>query len=194
MTSPMASSRVNVLATRGGSLVARGAVAIVFGVLVLVVPPPGLLTLVILWGSYAFADGIICAVVAIWARGDGARCGWLAFEGLVSVATGALTVLWRDPTVVVLLNVIVAWAVLVGFSEVVGAIRLRRLIAGERVLAGMAIVSSAVGTVLLVVAGPRALGHPWLIDAYALLFGALLIALGVGADHHRSRTEGRSES
>ena len=48
--------------------------------------------------------------------------GRLAFEGLVSVATGVVTFLWRDVTAVGLLSVIAVWAVLTGFSEVVGAI------------------------------------------------------------------------
>lgn len=193
MTSQSSGSRVSVLATRGRSLVVRGAVAIVFGVAILVAPPTNLLSLVVLWGSYAFTDGIICAVVAVWARGDGARCGWLGFEGVVSLAMGMLTFLWRDLTPVGLLNLVVAWTVLIGFSEVVGAIRLRpSLMRGERLLAGTAIVSFPVGTVLLVV-GPRAPAGVWLTEAYSLLFGALLIALGVGADRWR-RVETRSRS
>jgi len=190
MTAHDASPRVNVLATRGWSLVARGATAILFGVLVLVAPPSGLLALMILWGSFAFVDGIICAVVAVWAEGDGLRSGWLAFEVLVSIATGTVTFLVRNLSAGALLTAIAVWAVSIGFSEIVGAIRLRRLRRVERVLAAIGIVASAVGIVLLVVAGPHALAHAWLIDAYALVFGALLIALGVGV-HQWSRSEAR---
>jgi uncharacterized membrane protein HdeD (DUF308 family) len=186
-------SRVRVLATRGRSLVVRGAVAIAFAVAIPVAPPTHLLSLLVLWGTFAFTDGIICAVVAVWARGDGARCGWLAFEGLVSLATGTLTLLWPDLTPVVLLNLVVGWTVLIGVSEVVGAIRLRpSLMRGERVLAGASIVAFALCAVLLVVVGPRALASGWLTEACSLLFGALLIALGIGADRWR-RVEARIE-
>ncbi len=193
LTPHEASARMTLPAARWWSLVARGAAPILFGSLVLVVPPNDLLRLVIPWGWSAFVDAIIVAVIATCAGGDGLRWGWLAFEGLVSVATGVVTFLWRDVTAVGLLSVIAVWAVLTGFSEVVGAIRLRRLMAGERVLAAIGIVASAVGIVLLAVAGPRALAHPWLIGAYALVFGALQIALGVGVQRW-SRSAARSIS
>jgi uncharacterized membrane protein HdeD (DUF308 family) len=195
MTAHEASPRVTTLTGRWWSLLIRGAAAIVFGILVMVVPPSptSLLALVLLWCSYAFADGIICAVVATWARGDGVRCGWLAFEGLVSFAAGVFTILSCNVTAVALLTVIAAWAVSTGFLEVVGAIRLRRLMAGERALAATGILAFVVGVVLLVVAGPRALARPWLIELYALVFGALLISLGVGV-HRWSRSAARSIS
>lgn len=193
MTAHDAGPRASVLGTRGWSLVARGAAAILFGTLVLVVPPTSLFTVVVLWGSYAFVDAIIVNVLVKWAGAAGLRCGWLAFEGLVSLATGVLTFVWHDLPPLALLSVIAAWAALAGFAETVGAIRLRRLLPGERALAGGGIVAFSVGVVLLVAAGPRALAHPWLVDAYALLFGALLIALGVGG-RRWARSPARSGS
>jgi uncharacterized membrane protein HdeD (DUF308 family) len=193
MTGHDASPRASVLGTRGWSLVARGAAAILAGILVVAVPPTSLFAVVVLWGSYALVDAITVNVLAKWADLAGLRYGWLAFEALVSLGTGVLTFLWHDLSAVGLLTVIASWAVLTGFSEVVGAIRLRRLMTGERALAASGIVAFSVGVFLLVVVGPRALANPWLIDAYALLFGALLIALGVGGDRWK-RAEARSRS
>lgn len=183
--------RSGVLAARWWTLVVRGTAAIMFGALALIVPPDGLLTLAILWGSYAFADGIWGAMLATCVAGDRQRWGWLAFEGVVSIATGVLMFFWHPPTAAALLTSVAAWSVLVGFSETIGAVRLRPLSGGERVLAAMSLVAFAAGVIRLVTAGPRFLANPWLMDAYTLVFGALVIALGVGI-HRWSRVEGRS--
>lgn len=184
--------RSGVLAARWWTLVVRGAAAIVFGAAALIVPAGGLLTLVILWGSYAFADGIWGAMLATCVAGDRQRWGWLGFEAVLSTATGVLAFFWH-PTAAALLTSIAAWSVLSAFSEVIGAVRLRPLIGGERVLAGMGLVAFAAGIIRLVTAGPHFLANPWLMDAYTLLFGALVIALGVGV-HRWSRAEERAAS
>ncbi len=172
-----ASARPAVLASRWWSLVARGAAPIVFGALALAVPPRALVCVASAWGSYAFVDAIMNAVHATWVGDNGLRWGWLAFEAAVSVATGALAFLWRDVTAVGLLTVIAAWAVSASFSEVVGTIRLRRLAGAERGLAAIGIVASG-----------------WLIDGCALVFGALLIALGVGWRSHATCSRARSRA
>jgi uncharacterized membrane protein HdeD (DUF308 family) len=163
--------------TRWWTLVIRGLAAIAF--LTFVMPSTSLLALVILWGAYAIADGVFAIVLSI----RGARVvpgwGWLLAEGIVSIAAGAVTFLWPGITAVVLLYVIAIWAVLTGIAEIATAIQLRSHVRGEWKLALSGVLSIVFGVLLFVRPGAGALAVTWLIGVYAILFGVLLVALGV---------------
>lgn len=164
---------------RWWALVIRGLAAIAFGVLTFARPSISLLTLVFLWGAYAIVDGLFAVVLSI----RGARLlpgwGWLLAEGLLGIGAGVVTFLWPGITGLVLLFVIATWAVLTGIAEIATAIRLRRYVRGEWMLAVTGVLSVAFGVLLAVNPGPGALAVTWLIGGYAIVFGALLVGLGV---------------
>ena len=164
---------------RWWALVIRGLAAIAFGICTFVAPASSLFALVILWGAYAIVDGVFGIVLSI----RGARIlpgwGWLLAEGFVSIAAGVVTFLWPGITALVLLFVIATWAVLTGIAEIATAIRLHRHVRGEWMLATAGVLSIAFGVLLAVKPGPGALAVTWLIGGYAIVFGALLVGLGV---------------
>ncbi len=163
---------------RWWALVIRGLAAIAFGILTFVNPSISLVALVVLWGAYAIVDGVFNAVLSI----RGARIvpgwGWLLAEGIVGIGAGVFTFLWPGITALVLLVVIAVWAVLTGIAEIVTAIRLRRHLRGEWMLAATGILSIAFGVILAMRPLAGALAVTWLIGLYAVLFGGLLVGLG----------------
>jgi uncharacterized membrane protein HdeD (DUF308 family) len=167
------------LAERWWAVLLRGIAAILFGVLAIAVPGASLLALVILWGAYALADGVLALVQAARSGRAGGRWGWFLFEGLVSIAAGVLAFVWPGITALALLLVIAAWAILTGLSEIVAAARLRRHIQGEWLLALSGVLSISFGVLLLVRPQAGALAVVWLIGSYAVLFGVLLVALSL---------------
>ena len=98
-------------------------------------------------------------------------------EGLLGIGTGVLTLAWPSITALVLLYLIAAWAVMTGIFEIAAAIRLRREIRGEWALALSGVLSVLLGVALVAAPGAGALAMIWLIGAYAIAFGALLLAL-----------------
>ncbi|HLV67124.1 MAG TPA: HdeD family acid-resistance protein [Polyangiaceae bacterium] len=174
-----------VLAQRWWVPIVRGVVAILFGLALLVVPKLGLLTLAILWGAYAFVDGVLSIVHAARGARAGRRWGWLLFEGIVSVLAGIIAFLWPGITVLAFLIVIAVRALIGGVAEIVAAITLRRQISGEWFLALTGVLSIVFGVLLLVYPLPGILALAWLIAIYALLFGVLLISLGLRLHGYR---------
>jgi len=85
----------------------------------------------------------------------------------------------RSKKNVSLLYLIAAWALVTGAFEVAAAIRLRKVITGEWLLVLSGAASIVLGILLMLFPGPGALVVVLWIGAYALVSGALLIALGL---------------
>jgi uncharacterized membrane protein HdeD (DUF308 family) len=156
----------------------RGVAGIIFGLVTFIAPGISLVALVLVFGAYAFADGILAIISAIRRRGESDRWWVLLLEGLAGVGAGVITLLWPGITALALLYVIAAWALVTGGLEIAAAIRLRKVITGEWLLVLAAIASIALGILLVLFPGPGALALVLWIGAYALLSGVLFIALG----------------
>jgi uncharacterized membrane protein HdeD (DUF308 family) len=156
----------------------RGLAGILFAIITFFAPAISLAALVLLFGAYAFADGVLAVVTAVRRRGAD-RWALLLLEGIVGIAAGVLTLLWPGITALALLYLVAAWALVTGAFEIAAAIRLRKMITGEWLLALSGIFSIALGVLLVLFPGPGALALVIWIGAYAFVFGALLFALGL---------------
>src|SRR5829696_4846109 len=178
-TNAGASGPVLPVLSRNWWLVAlRGLAAIVFGVLAFVWPAITLWALVLLFGAYMLVDGIFAIVAAVRAAGREARWWLLLIEGVLGVLAGLVAAFWPGLTALALLYFIAAWAIVTGILEIVGAIRLRQEIVGEWALGLSGALSVIFGILLVVLPAPAGLlSLVWLIGAYALAFGALVLVL-----------------
>ncbi|WP_346774648.1 DUF308 domain-containing protein [Cellulomonas sp. IC4_254] len=101
--------------------VLRGVLMIVLGLLLLVEPLGTLVALVWVFGVFAVVDGAVVLMQALLARGR-PGFGWLVAEGLVSIAFGALIMLWPDVTALVLFYLLALWVLVLGVTAVVVAV------------------------------------------------------------------------
>jgi uncharacterized membrane protein HdeD (DUF308 family) len=163
----------------------RGIAAIVFGVLAFAWPGMTLLTLIILYGAYALVDGVLSLAAAMADRGGAVPRWWLAVAGLLGIAAGLLTFFWPGVTALVLITFVGVWALVRGVFEIVDAIRLRKQIDNEWLLILAGILSVLFGLAVLVAPGAGALALVWLIGAYAIVFGILMVALSFRLRRHR---------
>jgi uncharacterized membrane protein HdeD (DUF308 family) len=154
----------------------RGLAGIIFGLITFFEPGISLAALVLLFGAYALVDGVLSIATAV--RRRGADRWWLLLvEGIAGVLAGLVTFFWPAITAIVLLYLIAAWALVTGVLEIAAAIRLRKAITGEWLLALSGVASVILGVLLMIAPGPGALAVVIWIGAYAFVFGALLIGL-----------------
>lgn len=159
----------------------RGICAVIFGVLAFVWPGVTLVTLVLLYGLFALADGILSLLAAVTGdKGDSpAPRWWLAVVGLLGLAAGLITLFWPGMTALVLLIFIAAWAIASGLMQIVGAIRLRKEIDDEWLLIASGVLSVLFGIAMLAWPGAGALAMIFFIGTFAILYGALLISFAL---------------
>lgn len=165
----------------------KGVCAIIFGVLTFVWPGVTLLTLVLLYGAYAFVDGVLSLAAAVTGGAPAPRW-WLAIVGLLGIAAGVLTVLWPGMTALILLYFIAGWAIANGIMEIIGAIKLRKEIDDEWLLIASGVLSVVFGALLVLMPGAGALGLIFVIGAFAILYGVLLVSFSLRLRRHTPAT------
>jgi len=161
------------------TLVGRGIFAILFGIVVFLWPELTVATLVIIFGAYALGDGIFATACAIVGSGKSDDRWPLLLEGLLGIGIGIVTFCAPGITAILLLIYIVAWILSTGVLEIVAAIRLRKEIKGEWWMILSGILSIGFAFLLMAFPAPGAIGLVWLIAFYAIVFGAILIGLGL---------------
>ena len=158
--------------------VIRGIAAIAFGVIAFTHPVMAIATLVLFFGAWVLIDGIFRIFGAIKHRGSDSDWAWQLVIGLIGIIVGLLTFHAPQGTALALVIYIAAWALMIGASEIVMAVKLRHEIKGEWLLILMGLASIVFAVLLLwnPVAGAAAV--IWLIAWYAVVLGILAIFFG----------------
>jgi uncharacterized membrane protein HdeD (DUF308 family) len=165
-------------------LIIRGVVGIGFGLLALLWPGLTLILLVSLFAAFAFIDGVTNLILGVTSSRPG-RSWAMVIEGLVGIAVGVAAFFWPGVTVLVLVLLIAAWAVATGVFELIAAIRLRRVITGEWLLALSGALSICFGIVAFALPAAGALAIAFVLGVFAIASGIAQLVLGVRLRSHR---------
>lgn len=155
----------------------RGIAAVLFGLTAFLWPGVTFVVLVLAFGAYVLIDGVFTLVSGLMRVGKTSRWWVFVLEGLVSIVVGILTFIWPGVTGLALLYLIAAWAIITGVLEVAAAIRLRKEIDNEWMLGLSGVASIILGMLLVFQPAAGSVAVIWMIGAYALIFGILLITL-----------------
>ena len=153
-------------------LLLRGLAAILFGIAAFTWPGLSVLSLVLLYGAYAFVDGVGALAAAF--RGGKDERWWFALAGLVSLAAAAAAVAWPGLTAITLVILIGGWSIVRGVLEIGAGFTVGRVIKGAWALALLGLLSIAFGAMLVLHPAAGALALVWLIGGWAIAYGVLL--------------------
>jgi uncharacterized membrane protein HdeD (DUF308 family) len=152
--------------------------AVIFGVAAFVWPGITFEALVLLFGVYAFLDGVLVLSFGLMAAGDGEQWWPLVLGGILGIGLGVLTFARPAAMGEALVYVVGFWAIVTGLLEIVAAIRLRDLISGEWLMGLSGALSILFGVLVIAQPTSGALALVYLFGIYAILAGISQIGLG----------------
>jgi uncharacterized membrane protein HdeD (DUF308 family) len=159
--------------------VLRGAVSIVVGLAAFVWLSIGAAALVLLLAGWMLVVGGLSLAAALRDSEKGHEALLLGVEGLIGIGVGVVLLAWPAKTLVVFALLAGAWAIATGLLEIAAAMRLRRELGGELFMAAAGVASIVVGVVLVASPVSGIVALTLLLAAYAVVFGAFLIGLGI---------------
>lgn len=158
-------------------LALRGLVALAFGVTTLLMPAVSLYLLLILFAAYSLLSGAASLAGALQHR-RGNDDWWLPLLlGVAGIAAGIVAIARPGLTLYILVLLIGASALVSGVLDVAMAIRLRKSLRKEWLLLLNGFIAILFGVLVFLMPDAGALALAWLISAYALISGVLLLAL-----------------
>jgi len=179
---------ISVLARNWWALMIRGIAAVVFGVLAFIWPGATIVAIGVLFGAYAFVDGVFAIVAAVRAAEAHERWWPFVIEGIVGLLIAAITFYDVAITIFALFFTIAAWAFITGIMEIAAAIELRKTLANEGWLILGGVLSILFGILMVWRPLAGALAVIWIIGAYAVIFGFAMIGLSLRLRAHHEAT------
>jgi uncharacterized membrane protein HdeD (DUF308 family) len=167
---------IELLARNWWAFALRGAVAVAIGVVALAMPETALVGLVLLFAAYLLLDGVFAIVAGFRAAERHQRWFALMAEGVVGIAAGLLIATLPELSLLLFIYVGAAWAIVTGVTLLFAAQRVYRH-NGEWLMLAAGILSILWGVMVLIWPAAGVVVWAWWIGAYALIFGAIMLAL-----------------
>jgi uncharacterized membrane protein HdeD (DUF308 family) len=148
----------------------RGAVGIVFGLILFFMPGLTLLTFLMLFAVFALVVGILLLLQAVAIK-DG-RWWVRVIEGLIGIGAAVSVIIWPGITLLTFAYIIAFYWIFTGVLDIIVAVEAHKRIHGEWLLIAGGLLSLIVGAIVL--------AHPLLgIIALAQVIGIFSVALGL---------------
>ena len=168
---------LSVLAQNWWMVALRGVAAILFGITAIIWTDITLGVLVAFFGAYAIVDGALLIGSAF--SGPSRDRFWHLLGGVAGIAVGIVAWVWPGLTALSLLYIIASWAIILGVTQVMAAVRLREWLTEEWLLVLSGVVSVVFGTVLFIFPGDGAIAVVTTIGIFAIINGGTEIGLAL---------------
>ncbi|MGL3807837.1 HdeD family acid-resistance protein [Paeniglutamicibacter sp. R2-26] len=161
----------------GWSLILRGALAVVFAVVILAWSDITVAATVFIFGLFTLADGALS--LGLWfASRKGRRSPWLLWLGIISVAAGLVAMIWPNKTAIVVVLIIGWWALALGVLQVVSALAARKVFPFWWVGLVSGGITLALGLWLVLAPGTGILAMLAVIATFLILAGIAMVFEG----------------
>ncbi len=155
-------------------LLLYGLVTTLFGLFALFQPFQAAFALAWAFGIVALVEGVI-SLIALFDKNVAVSKGWLVLYALASIVFGVLAVVNPVVTAGALLLLLAAWLIVAGIFRIVFAIRVRKEITGEWLIALSGVLAIVLGVLFAVYPVAGLLAAAIWIGAGALVYGILQI-------------------
>lgn len=117
-------AREALLASNWWAAALRGVCAILIGSFAIIAPAVTLIALVMIFAAYSLVDGVFAIVLAIRGARRHERWGWLALNGVISIAAAAIALFYPALTAIAFGILFAVWALISGVTSIVAALQL----------------------------------------------------------------------
>jgi uncharacterized membrane protein HdeD (DUF308 family) len=159
--------------------VARGVLAILFGIIAIAWPGKTALVVAVVIGVFAVVDGVIDLIDAIRHRGV-PGVGLRVFLGIVSLLFGIIILVWPAKTIGFMVILIAIWSIVIGLLQIIANVGIRKEAPGAWI---WGVISGALGVIFGILVlfnlGIGLVALVWLMGIWAIVFGIALIVLGI---------------
>ncbi len=163
-------------------IVLRGILALLFGFVAIFWPNVGLQLLVLVFGAYAFIDGLFALFVGATYKSLG-----MIVEGLIGILVGGYIFFMTEQAVTVFLVLVGIWALATGAFEILAGLQLRKHMENEIFLLFVGIISMLFGALIFIKPLVFASAIAFVIGIYAVVFGIFIVALGLTIKSYKGR-------
>ena len=178
-------AREALLASNWWAAAIRGVIAILIGSFAILAPAATLIALVMIFAAYSLVDGVFAIVLAIRGARRHERWGWLAFNGVVSIAAAAIAILFPGPTIIAFAILFAVWAIVSGSASVAAGLGLGRSHGRWWLIAG-GVITILFGVWAIFDVGLGMLALSYLFGFQALFAGFTLLALAYQLRAHKA--------
>lgn len=158
-------------------LLLRGIISILFGIAIFAMPGLTLALLVLFFGAFAVADGLLLVANSLMNIKTNGRWWLRLLQGIISIIAGVAVFVWPVITALILLYIIAFNAILGGTFQAVSAFLFRKAIRGELLLIAGGIVSVIFGVLLIMYPLTGALALVKVIGIFEIFYGILLAVM-----------------
>jgi uncharacterized membrane protein HdeD (DUF308 family) len=169
----------DLLARNWWALLARGIAALLLGLIALALPGVTLGAMLMIFGIYAIVDGVFSIVAGLRASQRHERWGSLILGGVAGIVAGIIALFAPAAAAIGFVLIVASWAILTGIMQIMAAIRLRRVIENEWLMALGGVISVVLGVLFVLAPGVALLTLVWWLGIFALVSGGVMVALAL---------------
>lgn len=158
-------------------LLLRGIIAVLFGLAIFAMPQLTLVLLILLFGAFALADGILLIVNSLMNKKTNGNWWLRLLQGVVAILAGIAVFVWPGISALILLYVIAFNAIFGGTFQAISAFLFRKAIHGEILLIAGGIISIIFGVLLVLYPLSGALALVKVIGIFETFYGILLMVM-----------------
>jgi len=126
-------------------------------------------------GLYLLLDGLFTVIASFVAASKHKSWWLLLLEGLVSITAGIFVFALPSLTLVILVYLVAAWAVITGLLEFVGSLIATWALPGKIFLGVTGVISVILGIIIFLYPVISLVAMIWLVAIYAFVIGLTLI-------------------
>jgi uncharacterized membrane protein HdeD (DUF308 family) len=161
------------------SLMIRGVLAVIFGILALFAPTKTLDFLVMLFGIFVLVVGMVATIGAIMHRKESENWWLVLIPGIAGIVIGIISIAMPSFTQTVVIYLIAIWALVSGIGQIYSAMKIRKDVEGEWMPILIGIISVVLGIILFVRPLDAAATVMWLVGLFVLVIGILWLVMGL---------------